>query len=116
MGHRLERFASTLRTALGEILGRESLDPGLRLITILRVEPSPDLKRAVVFVAAPPEDADTVLRQLQRASGFIKKLLANKMRLRTMPELEFRLDTALDLQRRLERMEREERKDEAADR
>ena len=101
MAYRQEKFASTLREALGEILGRESLDPELRRVTVLRVRPSPDLKRAAVFVACPADAAASVLGHLQGAAGFIKKLLARRMRLRSMPELDFQLDESLEFERRL---------------
>jgi ribosome-binding factor A len=101
MAYRLEKFASTLRGALGEILGRESLDPELRRVTVLRVSPSPDLKRAAVFVACPADAAASVLEHLNGASGFVKKLLARRMRLRSMPELDFQLDASLDFERKL---------------
>ncbi len=101
MSFRRERYASTLRQALGEILGRESLDPSLSRVNVVRVRPAPDLKRVTVFVAPPPAGADAILKQLRRASGFIKKQLGHKMRLRSMPELDFELDAALDLERTL---------------
>jgi ribosome-binding factor A len=101
MSYRLEKFASTLQQALGEILGRESLDPGLRLVSVARVRPAHDLKRATVFIACPPGQEAGSLEHLVGAAGFIKKQLGRKMRLRTMPELDFELDTALDLERRL---------------
>jgi ribosome-binding factor A len=115
MSHRLEKFASTLKQALGEILARESLNPELKLASILRVVPAPDLKRAAVFIACPPEAAAAVLQQLRGASGFIKKQLGRKMILRYMPELDFALDTALDLERQLARQE-EGKEHEGADR
>ncbi len=105
MSYRLEKFASTLQQALGEILGRESLNPELKLASILRVVPAPDLKRAAVFIACPPDRAVGVLEQLERSRGFIKKQLGRKMILRYMPELDFALDTALDLERKLARQE-----------
>ena len=101
MSYRLEKYASTLQQALAEILNRESLNPDLRQVTILRVAPAVDLKRATVFVACPPEAAAAVLQQLRGASGFIKKLLGRKMILRYMPDLDFALDTALELDEKI---------------
>lgn len=116
MAYRLEKFASTLQQALGEILNRDSLNPEFRLVTVVRVRPARDLKRVTVFVACRPEAAAAVLRQLQDASGFIKKLLGRKMILRSIPELDFELDTALELERKLEHMERNGEPHEAEDR
>jgi ribosome-binding factor A len=101
MSYRLEKYASTLQQALAEILNRESLNPDFRLITILRVVPAVDLKRATVFVACPGDRAAGVLEQLERSRGFIKKLLGRKMILRYMPDLDFTLDTALELDEKI---------------
>lgn len=103
MSHRLEKFASTLREALAGILGRESLNPGLRRLTVVRVRPAPDLKRATVFVACPAGAEQASLEQLAGAAGFVKKLLAQRMRLRSIPELDFQIDPALDMDRLLGR-------------
>ncbi len=116
MAYRLEKFASTLQQALGEILHRESLNPEFRLVTVVRVRPAPDLKRATVFVACPAGDEKACLEQLAGAVGFIKKQLGRKMILRSMPELDFELDTALELERKLEHMERGGEPHEANDR
>jgi len=108
MSYRLEKFASTLQQALGEILSQESLNPGFKFVTILRVLAAPDLKRATVFIACPPDHAAGALEQLDRSRGFIKKLLARKMILRYMPELDFTLDTALDLEQKIRGLRRED--------
>ena len=92
MSFRLEKFASTMQQALGEILSRESLNPDIKLATIQRVLPAPDLKRATVFIGCPAGAEKAVLEQLAGAAGFIKKQLAGKMILRYMPELVFTLD------------------------
>jgi ribosome-binding factor A len=101
MPYRLEKFASTLQQALGEILGRESLNPEFRAASIARVRLSRDLKRATVAVACPPGQGERVLEQLARSRGFIKSRLGRKMILRHMPELDFELDTAPDLEQKI---------------
>jgi len=101
MSFRLEKFASTLQQALGEILSLESLNPEFKLVSILRVQPARDLKRATVFIACPAGAEEVILEQLAGAAGFIKKQLARKMILRYMPELDFFRDDATDLEEKL---------------
>jgi ribosome-binding factor A len=108
MRYRLEKFASTLQQALGEILSRESLNPGFKRISVTDVQPAPDLKRATVFIACPLENSANVLEQLRRSSGFIKKQLALKMILRHMPELDFTRDTAPELEQKINSLQQEE--------
>jgi len=92
MPYRLEKFASTMKQALAEILVKESLNPDFKFITIARLELSTDLKKAEVFISSPLHALDDVLEQLQHSLGFIKRQLAKKMILRYMPELHFSKD------------------------
>jgi ribosome-binding factor A len=101
MSYRLEKFASTLQQALGDILSRESLNPGFQRVSIVRVRPARDLKRATVFIACPPENSAGVLEQLERSAGFIKRQLGRRMILRFMPELDFVVETALEFEQRI---------------
>jgi len=94
MSYRLEKFASTLKQALGEILMKDSLNPDFKFVTIARIEVSGDLKKAEIFISSPLQALDDILRQLQRSQGFIKRQLAKKMILRYMPELQFKKDPA----------------------
>ena len=95
MSYRLEKFASTLQQALGEILTRDSLNPDFKLVSVVRVELGRDLKKATVAIAWPLGAADPVLEQLNRSRGFFKRQLGRKMILRHMPELEFVKQEAL---------------------
>src|SRR5512136_3004669 len=101
MSYRLEKFASTMQQALGEILNQESLNPNFRRASVVRVQLSRDLKRATVFIACPAGAEGAILQQLAGAAGFIKKQLGRKMILRHMPELDFAADTALDLEHKI---------------
>ncbi len=101
MSYRLEKFASTLQQVLGEILSRESLNPGFQRVSIVGVRPARDLKRATVFIACPAGAEEASLEQLTGAAGFIKKQLGRRMILRFMPELEFVIDTAMDLEQKI---------------
>jgi ribosome-binding factor A len=90
MSHRIEKFSSTLKQCLGEILVNQIQDPKLQLTSVSEVKVSPDLKRAEVYVSSPEQDMETVMRHLNRARGYFKKQLPGKMSLKYVPELEFR--------------------------
>jgi ribosome-binding factor A len=93
MSHRVERFTSTLRHSLTDILLNDVNNPHLKSVFITDVTVSPDLKRARVFVSAAGADTtdqlDDLIRRLERAGGFIKKTLGRKMYLKYIPELIF---------------------------
>jgi ribosome-binding factor A len=94
MSYRLEKFASTMKQALGEILVEDSLNPDFKFVTISRISLSSDLKKADIFISSPLQALDDVLQQLHHSQGFIKRQLAKKMILRYMPELKFSKDLA----------------------
>lgn len=89
MSHRVERFASTLQQCLADILFNDLDNPELKLVSISRVDVSPDLKNANVFVSDALGMVENPVGKLNRAKGFIKKRLAKKMVLKYVPELLF---------------------------
>lgn len=102
MAHRKERFSSTLRQCLADILMKEMNDPLLKSVFISDVIVSPDLKKAKVFVSSSPvpgfgdsidsdpeSDLDRLAARLTNAKGFIKRALASRMYLKYIPELMF---------------------------
>lgn len=92
MSHRIERFSSTLKHSLADILLNDAGNPHLKFVVITEILVAPDLKKARVFITLPGGSGDTideVIRHLDHAKGYIKKILAQKMYLRYVPELIF---------------------------
>jgi ribosome-binding factor A len=101
MPYRLEKFASTLKQALGEILMKDSLNTDFKFVTISRISLSRDLKKAEIFISSPLQALDDILQQLRHSQGFIKRQLAKKMILRHMPELQFSKDLAFTFDQKI---------------
>ncbi len=101
MSRRSERVAEELRAELARLLREEATDPRLRLVTLTRVDVSPDLARADVFWStvemkgAPGGEAAAA--GLEHAAGFLRHRLAEALPLRRMPELHFHHDPSLAL-------------------
>ena len=93
MNHRQERLAHELRDRIASILKFRVQDPRLLSITITGVNLSPDLSFARVFFRA-LEDRDETAQAFLRAKSFIRRQLAEGLRLRRVPELHFQLDSA----------------------
>jgi ribosome-binding factor A len=96
MSHRVERFSSTLKHCLAEILLDEINDPKLKTAVISQVITAPDLKKANIFVAAAVGDVDEIIMRLTGAKGFIKRALAKRMYLKYVPELVFLKDETIE--------------------
>lgn len=104
-------MAEQIRIEMGEIFLRELKDPRLRSSTCTRVLVSGDLKVAKVYVSvlAEPEEQKQVLKALEHAAGFVRRLLGQRLALRSAPEIRFVFDPAVEYGIELERMLREVR-------
>src|SRR4029078_7334879 len=92
-----------------EIIQRQMNDPRLGFVSITRVEMSPDVRYAKVFVSvsASEEEQREALHVLNRATGFIRHELAPRLKLRQLPELTFRLDHSMEHAERVQRLLRQ---------
>jgi len=57
-------------------------------MTIVRVETSPDLSKADVYITA-LKDAESLSEELNRKKGYIGHLLGERIKIRKIPELKF---------------------------
>ncbi len=95
---RTRRIAQQLQQELAQVLQRDIKDPRIGMVTVNDVEVSRDLSYAKVFVTFFEEDKKVVeekLEALTTASGYIRSLVAGRMKLRVMPELRFVYDASL---------------------
>jgi ribosome-binding factor A len=101
---RTDRVAQLLRQELADVIDRELKDPRVGFVTVTEVRSSADLRSARVFVSVygGEKEQATSLQGLQAASGFLKRELGRRMRLRRVPDLTFELDRGLDRARRLD--------------
>lgn len=99
MTRRTERISSLIRQEISELLHEQVNDPRLRsFISITRVSTSVDLSHTKVFVSIFGEEVskDEVLQGFAAASGFLRRQLASRLRLKHMPELSFHLDESIE--------------------
>jgi len=94
VSRRAERVGDLLRADLFEVLRREVADPRVHLVTVSEVQVTADLRHAKVWVSILGSEAQRAeaFAALERASGFIRRQLGHRLRLRATPELTFELD------------------------
>ena len=98
MTRRMSRVNHLLREELSELVSRHLKDPRLiGLLTITEVSCSPDLANARVYISVmgPPEEQEPVMHGLTSASGFLRRELRGRLKLRRVPDLNFFLDTSI---------------------
>lgn len=100
MSHRLKQVESMLQRAISQVLHRHLADPRIEgLVSVTQVKVSADIRHAQVCVSVIPATAQKkVLAGLRHASGHIHTLIRKLVALRTVPQLEFRLDESIKKQ------------------
>jgi len=103
-GSRPARIADQIREELGDLVTRGVKDPGLGFVTFTYAKVSADLQVAHVYYTALGSDRDkqATARALERATPFLRRQVAGRLRLRRAPELIFHYDTNVE---RIERVE-----------
>lgn len=96
--HRIERTTEDVHRELTAIF-RELKDPRVQgLISIVRVDVTSDLSYCTVYVSAMEglEKAKEALQGLRSASGYIRRELGARLKLRHVPELLFRATDSIE--------------------
>lgn len=94
---RQERTAEEIRMILSDLLRRDVSDPRLMDLTVTRVLIDRELQHANVYVNALGDESrqKEVMKALDKAGGYFRYELAQRMSLRTVPELHFHWDPTL---------------------
>lgn len=100
---RARRVGEQIRRDLAELIRDELRDPRLALISMTAVEVSRDLAYARIYVTLMGDPAERVERvaELNRAAPLLRRELGRRMRIRTVPKLEFRYDEVVERGARL---------------
>lgn len=92
--HHRERLGEALRDELVALVEGELADPRIGLVSVNEVRLSPDGKTAhvMVGVAGTEQEAEDSMEGLTAARNFIRREVAERLRLRHPPEIFFQLD------------------------
>lgn len=101
---RPERLEDQIRFLLSTLIQRELRDPELGFLTLTAVRLTPDRGLAKIYftVLGEPDQLARSQRALGRAAGFLRTQLAQRLKLRRVPELRFLADASLAEGNRLE--------------
>ena len=94
-GGRDRRIGQEIQRLLPDLIRKEVKDPRVTgLVTITAVEVSPDISHAKVYVTVLDSEsaAEATLEGLNHSSAFLRSLLSQVLRVRTVPSLTFVYD------------------------
>ncbi len=95
--NRINRINEEIQKVLADRL-RDVKDPRVAgtMISVTRVETTPDLRYAKVYVSFLEEaKAADAMKGLKSAAGYLRRELANDLKLRYTPELQWALDDSI---------------------
>ncbi|MGY8985012.1 MAG: 30S ribosome-binding factor RbfA [Sphingomonadales bacterium] len=105
---RLLRVGENVRHAMADILCRDVVqDSDLRgvSITVTEAQVSSDLRYATIFVMPlAGKNQELVINALNRASGFLRGLLSQSVKLKYTPKLTFEKDRSFDEAQKIENL------------
>lgn len=103
--YRSKKVASLLKEVISEIILYELKDPVFKnFISLTEVKIGNDLKKATVYFRAFGKENEEIERALNKAKGYIKKLLGQKITLKFIPDIEFKVDLREEKQKELEEL------------
>ena len=95
--NRIQRINEEIQKALADLL-RNVKDPRVSgtMISITRVETTPDLRFAKIYVSFLEDDkAKDALKGLDSAAGYLRRELGAALQLRHTPQLQWALDDSI---------------------
>jgi ribosome-binding factor A len=94
VSQRTDRIDELLRQEIGSIIARDVADPRIGFATITKVETTPDLRHAKVWVSVigQPKERSQTVSALSRAMPFVRHELGRALRLKRIPDLHVELD------------------------
>ena len=101
---RLRRVDEAMREVLSEAVTKEIKDPRVGFVTVTAVDTASDLRHAKVFISVLGDDGvrQRSLDGLRSAHGFLQRRVADELRIKHTPTLEFLYDDSLDRGLRIE--------------
>ncbi|MDD5174154.1 MAG: 30S ribosome-binding factor RbfA [Candidatus Omnitrophota bacterium] len=95
---RPERVQEALRQEISKIVLEEIKDPRIGFLTITKVDLTKDLRYAKVYfsVLGGVKEKALALKGLNSAKGYIKGKVADRIKLRLVPDISFRIDESIE--------------------
>lgn len=97
-GQRERKVAEFLKEEVSQIIRREVKDPRIGFVSITDVEVSGDLRHAKVFVSVYGDETEKeeTMAGLEKATGFIRKLVGERITTYHTPKIIFRYDDSIE--------------------
>lgn len=95
---RSRRVGEQIQRELAQLIQQEIKDPRVGFVTVSAVDLSRDLSVAKVFISPfnKEQDIKEILAVLTKASGFLRREIGRRIKMRIIPELRFVHDVSIE--------------------
>ena len=105
---RVHKINEQIKRYVGDIILRELSLKKTVLVTLAKVDTTPDLRYTRVFVSVYPEsDFPYVMKTLEKEKGRIQSILHKKLQIKIPPRVEFRPDSTESQADKIEKLLKE---------
>lgn len=105
MGIRSKKVEIQLQREISKVLQEDLKDPRIGFVTVTRIDLTGDLRYAKVYfsILGDEEAQQSGIEGIKSAAGYIRKIVGEKLQLKYVPELSFRLDKSAEYRMNLEK-------------
>jgi ribosome-binding factor A len=93
---RSRRIAEQIQRELSDVIRLELKDPRVGMVTITDVEVSQDYAKIFFTLLGDAGKIAETTTGLERAAGFLRSELAHRLKLRIVPQLQFKYDVSVE--------------------
>ena len=110
-GNRKERVARVIREEASRVVLYELADPRIGLVTVTKVKVTADLQHARVYVSVMGDEPsrDDTMAVLEKAARVVQRAVGPRLKMRTIPRIEFEFDPSVEGSIRVSALIREAR-------
>jgi ribosome-binding factor A len=103
---RPQRIALQIQHEVSLMISRDMKDRRVGFVTVTGVQMSPDLRHAKIFVSLMGSESEKKesLEALNRANGWVRHELGQRIRMKFLPDVIFLTDTSQEYGERIDRL------------
>jgi ribosome-binding factor A len=96
--YRMRRVNEAIKEIVGTAIMKDLKDPRIGFVTLTSVDTAPDLTHAKIFLSVYGKQAEktATLEGLRHARPYLQRLIADELKIKRTPTLEFVYDESVD--------------------
>ena len=102
MSIKIDRLNNMFVEEISKIIHDEIKNKDVGFVTITDARITNDLSFAKIYITTLDNNREKVLSSLNKASGFIRTLLCDRVKIRKMPEIHFVYDDSIEYGKKIE--------------